>query len=147
MMKRTLAILLMLLGSAAVAAETVEVWKDPGCGCCTLWVDHLKAAGFKVRSFEVNDMNAARAKNGVPQALGACHTARVGGYAIEGHVPAAEIRRLLKERPQAAGLAVPGMPLGSPGMEADRSQAYDVLLFTAGGRTSVYRHYSGKDRK
>jgi hypothetical protein len=146
-MHRIFAILLALLGSAAMAAETVEVWKDPGCGCCTAWVDHLKAAGFGVRTHQVNDINAARARNGVPQALGACHTARVGGYAIEGHVPASEIKRLLLQRPRAAGLAVPGMPLGSPGMEADRSHPYDVLLFTAEGRTSVYRHYPGKERK
>jgi hypothetical protein len=142
MMKRLLlALLIALSGALAHAADTIEVWKDPGCGCCTKWVDHLKAAGFQVRAHDVNDMNAARAKNGVPQSLGACHTARVGGYAIEGHVPAAEIRRLLRERPAAAGLAVPGMPLGSPGMEADRTQPYDVLLFNADGRARVYRHY------
>lgn len=147
MMKRFLGVLLVLLASTAMAAETIEVWKDPGCGCCVGWVDHLKAAGFKVRTHDVNDVNAARAANGVPQALGACHTARIGGYSIEGHVPASEIKRLLQEKPKAAGLAVPGMPLGSPGMEADRSHAYDVLLFNAEGRTSVYRHYPAKDRK
>ena len=147
MMKRILASLFVLFTSTAMAAETIEVWKDPGCGCCTAWVDHLKAAGFSVRTHEVNDMNAARAKNGVPQALGACHTARIGGYAIEGHVPAAEIKRLLRERPKAAGLAVPGMPLGSPGMEADRTQPYDVLLFNGNGRTSVFQSYPTKDRK
>lgn len=142
MIKRLLlSLLIAFSGALAHAVDTIEVWKDPGCGCCTKWVDHLKAAGFQVRAHDVNDMNAARAKNGVPQALGACHTARVGGYAIEGHVPATEIRRLLKERPAAAGLAVPGMPLGSPGMESDRTQPYDVLLFNAEGRTRVYRHY------
>lgn len=142
MMKRLLlSTLFAVFGAAVQAADTIEVWKDPGCGCCTKWVDHLKAAGFGVRTHEVSDMNAARAKNGVPQALGACHTARVGRYAIEGHVPAADIRRLLRERPEAAGLAVPGMPAGSPGMEADRTQPYDVLLFNADGRTRVYRHY------
>ena len=142
MLKRVLlSILFAVSGAAVQAADTIEVWKDPGCGCCAKWVDHLKAAGFGVRTHEVSDMNAARAKNGVPQALGACHTARVGGYAIEGHVPAADIRRLLRERPEGAGLAVPGMPAGSPGMEADRTQPYDVLLFGADGRTRVYRHY------
>ena len=142
MMKRLLlSTLFAVFGAAVQAADTIEVWKDPGCGCCTKWVDHLKAAGFGVRTHEVSDMNAARAKNGVPQALGACHTARVGRYAIEGHVPAADIRRLLRERPEGAGLAVPGMPAGSPGMEADRTQPYDVLLFNADGRTRVYRHY------
>jgi hypothetical protein len=137
----------LALPVVAHAADMIEVWKDPGCGCCTAWVDHLKAAGFSVRTHQVSDMNAARARNRVPQALGACHTARAGGYAIEGHVPASEIKRLLQEKPKAAGLAVPGMPLGSPGMEADRSQPYDVLLFNADGRTSVYRHYPAKDRK
>ena len=146
-MKPFLVLALALYSAAAMAAETIDVWKDPGCGCCTLWVDHLKAAGFQVRTHETSDMNAARTRNGVPQALGACHTARVGAYAIEGHVPATEIRRLLRQRPEAAGLAVPGMPLGSPGMEADRKQPYDVLLFSADGRTSVYQHYPGKDWK
>ena len=142
MMRRLLLLFLLTVsGAVAHAADTIEVWKDPGCGCCTKWVDHLKAAGFKVRTHEVNNVNEARAWNGVPQALGSCHTARVGGYALEGHVPAADIKRLLRERPKASGLAVPGMPLGSPGMEADRTQTYDVLLFTADGRTRVYRHY------
>jgi len=141
-MKRLLfSLLFAMFGAAAHAADTIEVWKDPGCGCCTKWVDHLKAAGFKVRTHEVNNVNEARAWNGVPQALGSCHTARVGGYALEGHVPAADIKRLLRERPKASGLAVPGMPLGSPGMEADRTQPYDVMLFTADGRARVYRHY------
>jgi len=144
-MKRLLLSLLFAMFGVAHAADTIEVWKDPGCGCCTKWVDHLQAAGFKVRTHEVNDMNAARARNGVPQALGSCHTARVGGYALEGHVPAADIKRLLRERPKASGLAVPGMPLGSPGMEADRTQTYDVLLFTADGRTRVYRHYRWRE--
>jgi len=142
MIKRILlSLLFAMFGAVAHAADSIEVWKDPGCGCCTKWVDHLKAAGFKVRTIEANDLNAARARNGVPQTLSACHTARVGGYAIEGHVPAEDIKRLLRERPKAAGLAVPGMPLGSPGMEADRTQPYDALLFTADGRTRVYRHY------
>jgi hypothetical protein len=142
MMKRLLlSLLFAIFGAVAHAADTIEVWKDPGCGCCTKWVDHLKAAGFKVRTHEVSNINEARAWNGVPRALGSCHTARVGGYAIEGHVPAADIKRLLRERPKGAGLAVPGMPLGSPGMEADRTQPYDVLLFTAEGRASVYRRY------
>jgi hypothetical protein len=148
MMKQLLlALLLAISGVFAHAADTIEVWKDPDCGCCTKWVDHLQAAGFKVRTHQVDDMNKARARNGVPPALGACHTARVGVYAIEGHVPAADIKRLLRERPKAAGLAVPGMPLGSPGMDADRTQPYDVLLFTAEGRTRVYRHYPSKDER
>ena len=141
MMKRILGFLLALFASTALAVETIEVWKDPGCGCCVGWVDHLKAAGFKVRTHDVNDVNAARAANGVPLALGACHTARIGGYAIEGHVPAAEIKRLLRERPKAAGLAVPGMPLGSPGMESPNPQTYETIAFTADGKTSVFARH------
>ena len=144
MMKRLLLSLLFAMFGVAHAADTIEVWKDPGCGCCTKWVDHLQAAGFKVRTHEVNDMNAARARNGVPQALGSCHTARVGGYLIEGHVPAKDIQRLLKERPRAAGLSVPGMPRGSPGMEADIKDPYDVLLFQPNGSHAVYQRYGAK---
>ena len=100
----------------AQAAVSVEVWKDPQCGCCEDWVAHLTQAGFSVK---VNDQgnDAARKRLGIPGALGSCHTASVQGYALEGHVPAADIRRLLREKPQAVGLAVPGMPVGSPGMD------------------------------
>jgi hypothetical protein len=133
------------LSTAVMAAETVEVWKSPSCGCCTAWVQHLKAAGFPVRAHEVQDVDEARSKNGVPQSLGACHTARVGGYAIEGHVPASAIKRLLAERPLAAGLAVPGMPPGSPGMETPRGESYESLLFTSDGRTRVWQRYQPND--
>lgn len=143
-MKRILLTLALLLCGAAYAADTIEVWKSPDCGCCNAWIDHLKAAGFKVKANNVGDVDAARKRNGVPQALGACHTARVGGYAIEGHVPAADIKRLLKERPKAAGLAVPGMPLGSPGMESPdgRAQPYDVLLFRGDGSRKAFTSYN-----
>jgi len=125
----------------AKTAHQVEVWKDPNCGCCVEWVKHLEGHGFKVK---INDTgnDAARARLGIPAQLASCHTAEVGGYAIEGHVPAPDIKRLLAERPAAVGLAVPGMPIGSPGMESgDRRDPYDVLLVSRWGDSRVYRSY------
>lgn len=122
----------------AWAAEVVNVYKSPYCDCCGKWADHLKSAGFEVRTHEVNDVPAARQKLGMPERLGSCHTARVGGYVVEGHVPAADIQRLLKEKPKALGLAVPSMPPGSPGMESTRPLPYDTLLVQAGGNASVF---------
>ena len=129
-----------------VAGKTsIEVWKDPDCGCCNDWVTHLEANGFVVR---INDTgnSAARSRLGVPAQLGSCHTGLVAGYAIEGHVPAREIRRLLKERPQAVGLTVPGMPVGSPGMDGaiygNRRDPFDVLLIAKNGSTQVYQSYN-----
>ena len=125
-------------------AVLVEVWKSPTCGCCQDWITYLKANGFRVK---VNDVGntAARARLKVPMKLGACHTAWVGRYAIEGHVPAADIRRLLKERPDAIGLAVPGMPFGSPGMDGpaydNRQDPYDVLLIARDGNTQIFNSY------
>jgi hypothetical protein len=128
----------------AQAAVAVEVWKDPHCGCCEDWVAHLRQAGFSVK---VNDQgnDAARKRLGIPDALGSCHTASVQGYALEGHVPAADIRRLLREKPQAVGLAVPGMPVGSPGMDAalykGRKDPYKVLLLAKDGSSTVFQAY------
>ena len=125
----------------------IEVWKDPDCGCCKDWVIHLEANGFAVR---VNDSGnaAARARLGIPAKLGSCHTGVVEGYAIEGHVPAREIIRLLREKPAVLGLAVPGMPVGSPGMDGavygDRRDPYDVLLISRDGSTRVYQSYNRK---
>ena len=130
-----------LAGAARAAGEAVEVWKSPDCGCCGEWVKHLQASGFNVK---VNDTgnNAVRARLGMPAKLGSCHTAQVGGYAIEGHVPAADIKRLLAEKPSALGLAVPGMPIGSPGMEVgDRRDAYDVLLVGRDGSSRVFQSH------
>lgn len=127
------------------AGPQVNVFKTPTCGCCAKWVEHLKANGFEVTVQDVPSTAEYRQKHGVPEALGSCHTAVVGGYAIEGHVPAREIQRLLKSGVKAKGLAVPGMPSGSPGMEqGPRSDAYSVLLIDANGKTSVYQQYPAK---
>ncbi len=104
-------------------------------------MDHLRANGFRVKPISTQDSRIVRRKYGIPEELGGCHTAVVDGYAIEGHVPAREIKRLLAERPIAAGLAVPGMPAGSPGMESDRTVRYNVLLVDRSGRHSVYARY------
>lgn len=130
-------------GRAAPAAQLqVEVWKSPSCGCCKAWVKHLQANGFEVLAHDVDGPADVRARLGMPDAYGSCHTARVGGYLLEGHVPAREVKRLLAERPRAIGLAVPAMPVGSPGMEVGpRKDPYDVLLVTADGRASVYQSY------
>jgi len=129
---------------AVPAAPLVEVWKDPSCGCCKDWVKHLEANGFAVRIFETGN-TAMRGQLGMPAQFGSCHTARVGGYVVEGHVPAREIHRLLKQRPAAIGLAVPAMPIGSPGMDGPeygkRRDPYDVLLIAQGGRSSVFQTY------
>src|SRR3984893_13113708 len=116
------------------ATPTIQVFKTPTCGCCGNWVEHLRANGVEVAVEDVPDTGAYRRKYGVPEKLLSCHTGVVDGYALEGHVPAAEIHRLLEERPKAKGLAVPGMPMGSPGMEGSVSQAYSVILFDSEGR-------------
>lgn len=126
------------------APVAIEVWKDPNCGCCKDWVDHMQANGFQASVHDTGNA-AVRDKLGLPQKLGSCHTALVGGYLIEGHVPAADVQRLLREKPRALGLAVPGMPVGSPGMDGafygGRSDAYDVLLVAQGGSTRVFASY------
>lgn len=126
------------------ALPLVEVWKDPNCGCCNDWVTHMEDAGFTLRVHETGNTQA-RAQLGIPAKFGSCHTARVDGYALEGHVPARDVLRLLKERPQAVGLATPGMPVGSPGMDGalygGRKDPYDVLLVQAGGRSVVFQAY------
>jgi len=123
---------------AAVALPPVLVYKSPTCGCCSSWVEHMQDAGFPVKVKEVNDVAPVKDKYGVPTRLRSCHTAIVDGYVIEGHVPADVVERLLQERPDVAGLAVPGMVAGSPGMEGGRAQSYDVVAFDREGNTSVY---------
>ncbi|MCC6243612.1 MAG: DUF411 domain-containing protein [Gemmatimonadaceae bacterium] len=123
----------------AAAEKAITVYKDPNCGCCTEWVKHLRQAGFVPTVRDMTDMVTVKTSFGVPSALESCHTARIGRYTIEGHVPADLIARLLKEQPVARGLAVPGMPVGSPGMEmGNQRDRYDVLLFDATGKTRVY---------
>jgi hypothetical protein len=144
----------LLLGAAAFglprpagAAETLPkmvVTRDPNCGCCGNWVEHVKAAGFPVEVVEVADVTPLKTKLGVPDALASCHTAEVGGYVLEGHVPAKAIKRLLAEKPKVTGLAVAGMPVGSPGMEVpgQAPDTYDVVVFSA-GRQNVFARYRG----
>ncbi|MFN3791496.1 MULTISPECIES: DUF411 domain-containing protein [Massilia] len=127
---------------AMAAAPVVEVFKSESCGCCAAWVDHLKANGFATKVSNVANPSDYRERGGIPNELGSCHTAMVRGYAIEGHVPADDIKRLLAERPKAKGLAVPAMPLGSPGMEGPRKDPFDVLLVQANGKTKVFKHYN-----
>lgn len=128
-------------GRMRAAASQINVFKARTCGCCGKWVEHLRANGFDVRVQEVNSTVEYQRKYGVPERLQSCHTALVEGYTIEGHVPAADIQRLLKERPKAKGLAAPGMPAGSPGMEASGSEAYSVLIFDEQGHSSVYQNH------
>lgn len=125
----------------AAAAPNVKVYKSPTCGCCGEWVKHMRANGFPVTVNDVADVDAFRAKAGVPEALAACHTALVDGYVVEGHVPAADVRRLLAERPKVLGIVVPGMPASAPGMDSPRASPYQVLLLQADGVTRVYRTY------
>ncbi|MCW5597547.1 MAG: DUF411 domain-containing protein [Nitrosomonas sp.] len=144
-MKSIIAGALASMVFSASASETVEVYKSPTCGCCSKWVDHLKDHGFKVNEHDVGNKEA-RARAGISPSLGSCHTALVGGYAIEGHVPARDIKRLLREQPKAVGLAVPDMPHGSPGMEGKRNDPYDVLLVKQKGDqrrdASIYSSYN-----
>lgn len=132
---------LVLPLAARAAGPVIEVFKTPTCGCCKEWVRHLEANGFAVTVREVSDTAPYRAKAGIPEQFGSCHTGMVQGYAIEGHVPAREIKRLLASKPRATGLAVPGMPMGSPGMEGPQSMPYDVLLVGKDGRSSVFQRY------
>ena len=138
-----LSALLPRLGQAATAGA-VHVMRDPNCGCCSAWVDILERDGFTVttEASAGTALSRYKAENGIPAAMASCHTARVEGYMIEGHVPAADIRRLLADRPDAVGLAVPGMPYGSPGMgpETER-EAYEVFLIRRDGSTEVFSRY------
>jgi hypothetical protein len=131
-----------LLSATPAAAGTLEVYKSPTCGCCKKWISHLEENGLDVTPRDVPDLVPYKIRAGLTPALASCHTAFVDGYVIEGHVPAREISRLLAERPDARGLAVPGMPVGSPGMEqGDAREPYEVLLIHRDGSTSVYARY------
>ena len=129
---------------AAAKTSSILVHKDPDCSCCSGWVRHLQSAGFVVTVDKTKDLRSVRGRLGVPADLAACHTAEVDGYVLEGHVPAVAVQRLLEKRPAATGLAVPGMPAGSPGMEGGAPQPYDVVLFGASGRQS-FMHFVGAE--
>ena len=145
--RQLLGILSMLAATgvrvAAQKGPAVQVYKDPTCGCCSLWVEHLRKAGFSATVSDVEDIDAIKTKHGVPRQARSCHTAIVGGYAIEGHVPPATIKKFLAEHPKAAGLAVPGMPTGAPGMEMPGMQPdhYDVIAFQSNGTSTVYESH------
>ena len=132
---------LMLAGTAANAAS-MTVMKSPTCGCCSKWVEHVRAEGFDVKVVNVDDIMAVKAKAGIPQKMASCHTTMVGGYVIEGHVPASDIKKLLAQKPKAKGIAVPGMPIGSPGLEhGDHRQPYQTVLIKADGSTSIFARH------
>ncbi len=135
---------LALAQNTPAALPVLQVWKDPNCGCCQDWVNYLQADGFVVQTFDTGN-TAVRRRLGLPDRYGSCHTGLIGGYVIEGHVNAREIRRLLAEKPQAIGLAVPGMPVGSPGMDGEvygnRRDPYDVVLVLKDGSSRVYQSY------
>ncbi len=137
--------LALIACAQAATAATLDVIKTPTCGCCSAWVERMKAAGFTVKVRDVEDTAPIARAAGVPDTMRSCHTARIGGYAIEGHVPAADIRRLLAQKPKAIGLSVPGMVAGSPGMEVPgRSDRYRVMLLKADGKHSVWATHGGQ---
>ena len=128
-------------GAAAKATPAkphLSVYKSPTCGCCAKWVEYMEANGFTATVTNMPDVTPVKISNGLPPRLGSCHTTLVGGYVIEGHVPVSDVRRLLQEKPAIAGLAAPGMPAGSPGMDVPNSPPYDIIAFDKTGRTSVY---------
>jgi hypothetical protein len=131
-------ILLAGNASAQQSNDTITMYKTPGCGCCEKWAEHLRAAGFRVDARDAGNLNAVRKELGVPPRLAGCHTAKVGRYVVEGHVPAQQIERLLQEQPDVAGISVPGMPVGSPGMEGPGGHDYDVVSWDKAGRTRVF---------
>lgn len=137
-----LLLLAMLFLAACTTAEgqtpEVVMYKSPTCGCCEKWAEHLEANGFDVRREDRNDLTPVKMQHGIPYELGACHTATVGDYVVEGHVPADVIKRMLEEKPDIRGITVPGMPIGSPGMEGPNPQSYDILALKKDGTTEVY---------
>ncbi|MDN6320954.1 MAG: DUF411 domain-containing protein [Marinobacter sp.] len=128
---------------AAGAAQSIHVYKSPTCGCCTAWIDHLEDNGFDVKATDSQNMNRIKIDAGLTRNLASCHTAFIGDYVIEGHVPAEDIHQLIANAPNARGLAVPGMPAGSPGMEmGGRKDHYQVLMFNAQGQTKVFAEHN-----
>jgi hypothetical protein len=124
----------------ATPKQSVTVYKTPTCGCCSKWVDHMKSNGFDVKAIDMEDVAPIKRSNGVPPKMESCHTALVGGYVVEGHVPADAVQRMLREKPAIAGIAAPGMPVGSPGMEVPnvKPEAYSVMAFDKAGKATLY---------
>ena len=134
-------VVVALLGGASVWAQTlpiVDIYKSPSCDCCGKWIAYMKKNGFSVAIHDVDNVPASRRKLGIPEKYGSCHSSKIGNYVVEGHVPAADIKRLLKEKPKALGLAVPSMPPGSPGMDIPHSPPYETLLVQVDGSSRVY---------
>lgn len=129
--------------ASAIAAGLPEavVYKSPTCGCCGSWVDHMKASGFKVKVIEQDDVTPVKQRYGVPDHLASCHTALIGGYVVEGHVPASTVKRMLKEKPSAVGVSVPGMPIGAPGMPGPNPESFSTQIFDERGRARVYETF------
>ena len=134
-------VLALLCGAAWADDATIAVYKSPTCGCCGKWIEHLQANGFDAQPVDATDLHLVKSMAGIAPEQASCHTARIGDYVIEGHVPAGDIRRLLTEHPQTRGLTVPEMPLGSPGMEAPNPEHYKVLLIGEDGSTSVFAEH------
>jgi len=141
-------LLTAIVGSAGYAADQpveITVYRSPTCGCCGKWIEHLKQNNFNVKDNVSDDMEAIKSQYGVPKEMASCHTAIVNGYVIEGHVPAADILKLLKDKPKVTGLAVPGMVTGSPGMEmGGRVDSYEVMSFDKDKHFQIFNHYQGK---
>jgi hypothetical protein len=136
---------IFFIANFAIAAAEITVYKSATCGCCKKWISHLEQNGFKVSAFDVKDVVPYKIKNKITPQLASCHTAFVDGYAIEGHVPASDIKRLLTEKPDIHGLTAPGMPMGSPGMEiGDNFNAYDIILMNKDGSSEVYASIKSK---
>ncbi len=134
-------LLISALASASALAQSLpklEVYKSPHCGCCGKWIDHMKSNGFKVEIHDVEDVPGNRKKLGMPEKFASCHTAKIGAYLVEGHVPAADVKQMLKEKPKALGIAVPSMPAGSPGMDIPNSPPYETLLVQSDGSSKVF---------
>lgn len=139
-----------LLAQQQSALPPMTVYKSASCGCCKQWVDHARANGFTVRTVDTEDLNSVKREMGIPAALASCHTVVVGSYLVEGHVPAADVKRLLRDRPRVRGIAVPGMPIGSPGMEqgpVSGYERYDVIAFEQGGATRVFASHGPPARR
>lgn len=138
MMALAVAVLVPQTAARVQPMPTIDVYKTPTCGCCSKWVEHLRSNGFAVRTTNLDTLDDVKARHAVPSRVQSCHTGLVDGYVIEGHVPASDIQALLQKRPPIVGLAVPGMPVGSPGMEGPNARPYDVVTFDKQGRTGVF---------